>query len=90
MTRRERDIRALVADTGLRLLSLTVTGGGHYRVRVQAADGRTQVFFVSATPSCRRGEKNNAALIRRFALQRDNMNPDYKNICTPLFTTAGV
>lgn len=64
--RRKRDIRALVEQAGLSLLSID-DSSGHLKARIAARDGRTGRQVFAKTPSDHRGDLNKLACLRRFA-----------------------
>lgn len=67
MNKRFRELRKQVAECGLQLESMTTSGGTHIRLVVRRTDNRIKTVIVALTPSDRRADLNNRALLRRFA-----------------------
>ena len=66
--RHEADILTLVASAGLTLTApLAMSGGGHYKLDVQAPDGRRCRMTVARSPGDHRWRVNFSADLRRFA-----------------------
>jgi hypothetical protein len=72
MSKREREIRALVKQAGLVVVLMNVSGGGHYKAVLQNAAGIRAIHVFPATGSDWRGAKNRLADLRRFARATDN------------------
>lgn len=70
--RRERELRELVAKSGLELVSLGMAGTGHYRATVNTPSGERRVIIVSYSPSDKRASLNLRAFMRRVARGADN------------------
>ena len=70
MTKREREIVALLRKAGAaRIAPPVMTGGTHLCVRVHAPNGVARKFFTSFTPSDRRANLNILANVRQFCRQ---------------------
>lgn len=70
MRKQERDLRKMVTDLGLSIDEFSQTNGGHYKLRLRHADGRTMLCFAAETPSDGRGLLNLRGDIRRhFGLE---------------------
>lgn len=82
MQKAERELRATVKKTGLSLLDINRTGGGHLNLVVEAPNGATKRVTVSANCSDRRATANNEAILRRFARE----NAPANDLLTPLQT----
>ncbi len=67
MRKREREIRQLAVDAGLKLVDLTMNGNQHYALTVKRDDGQRKKFIMSNSPSDMRGELNKRSDLRRFA-----------------------
>lgn len=60
-------IDRLVESEGLQLVSRSISGGCHIRLRARAADGREEMFFLALSTSDRRSQNNFRSMLRRFA-----------------------
>jgi hypothetical protein len=64
----QRDAIKLAQRFGLEVLSLSQTGGDHYKLNLRNSQGSTAFFVMSNTASDKRhATKNNKSLFRRFA-----------------------
>ena len=64
---RQRDIKRMVQDAGLTLVSAAICGSGHWRLRVRRSDGQEATCVMPCTPGDHRGLLNKASELRRFA-----------------------
>lgn len=64
----QRDAIKLAQRFGLEVISLSKTGGDHYKLNLKNKDGRTAFFVMASTASDKtHATKNNESLFRRFA-----------------------
>jgi hypothetical protein len=74
MNRRTRDLRrmseAVAHQVGARLASLETTNGGHLRAVFVGRGGERTSVFLPSTPGDVRGDRNDAALVRRVLRER--------------------
>lgn len=66
MEKHIREFQKMLQGDGLRLISLTRTGKGHYRALIEGADGRRMTQVLASSPSDRKTGKNRAADVKRF------------------------
>lgn len=77
--RRERELRQLIADSGLELVSLRLAGTGHYRATVNTSSGEQRVIITSFSASDKRSMLNMRAHMRRIA-RGDSSIPGSMNV----------
>lgn len=66
MTKAQRELKDLAERSGLTVLDVDFTRGGHQKLTVQAPDGRTKVFSMSATASDFRTNERRKCDFRKF------------------------
>lgn len=72
MNSRQANIIAMAKRLNLDVLDVEITGGSHYRMRLQNSLGMRAFFiFAYSTSDKARADKNNTAKLRRFAEGQD-------------------
>lgn len=67
MSKRVKEMLALLERSGAQQIEFTgKTQGQHLSFDVQAPNGKRHTFFMSATPSCNRGDLNKLSKVRQF------------------------
>jgi len=66
MEKHVRDFEQVLKEGGLRLLSLSRTGKGHYKATIESPDKRRMVYILASSTSDGRSSKNYRADINRF------------------------
>lgn len=70
MSRRIKDCEALLARSGAQQIEFDgITGHKHLRFQITAPNGTRRAFFMSATPSDKRGDLNKVSVVRRFCAE---------------------
>lgn len=64
----ERRARQQVKESGLELLDLKISGGGHLKAKLRAPDGREEIHVFPGSPGDnQRSYKNKMAELKRFS-----------------------
>jgi hypothetical protein len=61
-----REFQRMLSSGGLRLLSLTRTGKGHYRAQIEGADNKRLTYILANSASDHRAATNRNKDIARF------------------------
>lgn len=72
--KRERELKKLIEDVGLVIVSREISGSGHLKLKLEAPNGVTAPFVIAHTSSDHRAIKNEEARMRRFF--RENSPPE--------------
>ena len=67
MVKIERDLRKLIADTGLQVVDFGRAANNHFAFVVRNQCGAQKKLFFSSTPSDKRAILNKSSDLRRFA-----------------------
>jgi hypothetical protein len=66
MNKHIREFQRMLQGGGLRLLSLTRTGKGHYKAQIQGADNKRMTYILANSASDHRAAANRDRDISRF------------------------
>lgn len=66
MEKHIREFQKMLQRGGLKIVSLTRTGKGHYRALIEGSDGRRMTQVLASSPSDHKTGKNRKADVQRF------------------------